>query len=195
MTREEFISKLNENIKNIPDHNDIISYYFELISDKMESGMSEEEAVASLGDMDTIIKNIIDDKEEDIEFKEEAIKDHLEDKKSKAENNTTTESHELSGGRKFVYVLWSIATVLFCIAAMFIYVFSFIMIGVSVGLLGVGIYQMTGLLSYGFLIFGCGLFILGASLVGIYYSNYLRKFMFGNRIRWNEIIRTKLVGE
>lgn len=89
MTREEFISKLNEKIKDYNDHNDIVSYYFELISDKMDSGMSEEDAVASLGDIDTIVKNIEESKDE--------LKDDTKDivvveakKEEKTEDNINT---------------------------------------------------------------------------------------------------------
>ena len=33
MNREEFINALNEKIQNDPDHNEIVSYYYELIND------------------------------------------------------------------------------------------------------------------------------------------------------------------
>ena len=199
MTREEFISELNQNIKDISDHNEIIYYYFELISDKMESGMTEEEAVASLGDMDTIIKNIVDNSGDDVEFKEEPVEPtHIVETietKNEEPKKETSGNKELSGGKKFVLVLWKIATVLFCIAAMSLYVLSIILVGVAAALLTFGIYEMTGLFSYGAFFFGLGLFILGAALAGIYYTRFLRQFMFGNRLRWNEMIRVKLAGE
>ena len=78
---------------------------------------------------------------------------------------------------------------------MALYIFSIILVGVSAALLTYGIYQMTGLISYGAFFVGLGLFILGAALAGIYYTRFLRQFMFGNRLRWNEMIRVKLAGE
>ena len=206
MNREEFISELNERIKNNPDHNDIISYYFELISDKMDSGYSEEDAVASLGSLDEIVKNIEGNKD-DVEFKEsnspinfvaaksESTNDSKDEKLNDNPTNKTNSSKELSGGRKFWYVIWCIATVLFCIISVCVFIFTIIGIGVGSGLIIYGALQLTAVKSFGFLFLGIGLFILGASLAGIYYANFLRKYMFSNRLEWNKKIRDNLAGE
>ena len=197
MDREEFISELNKRIKDNPDHNDIISYYFELISDKIDSGMSEEDAVASLGSLDDIVKNIEENKE-DIEFNESNNPiDYVSSKSNNEakEENNTKQPKELSGGRKFWYVIWCIATVCFCIISVFVFIMTIIGIGVGSGLIILGAIQMAAVKSFGFVILGVGLFILGASLAGIYYANFLRKFMFSNRISWNNKIRSQLAGE
>ncbi len=197
MDREEFISELNKRIKDNPDHNDIISYYFELISDKIDSGMSEEDAVASLGSLDDIVKNIEENKE-DIEFNESNNPIDFVSSKSNneaKEENNTKQPKELSGGRKFWYVIWCIATVCFCIISVFVFIMTIIGIGVGSGLIILGAIQMAAVKSFGFVILGVGLFILGASLAGIYYANFLRKFMFSNRISWNNKIRSQLAGE
>ncbi len=197
MNREEFIKILNERIKDNPDHNDIISYYFELISDKIDSGMSEEDAVASLGSLDDIVKNIEENKE-DIEFNESNNPIDFVSSKSNneaKEENNTKQPKELSGGRKFWYVIWCIATVCFCIISVFVFIMTIIGIGVGSGLIILGAIQMAAVKSFGFVILGVGLFILGASLAGIYYANFLRKFMFSNRISWNNKIRSQLAGE
>lgn len=197
MDREEFISELNKRIKDNPDHNDIISYYFELISDKIDSGMSEDDAVASLGSLDDIVKNIEENKE-DIEFNES--NNPIDFVYSKANNeakeeNNTKQPKELSGGRKFWYVIWCIATVCFCIISVFVFIMTIIGIGVGSGLIILGAIQMAAVKSFGFVILGVGLFILGTSLAGIYYANFLRNFMFSNRISWNNKIRSQLAGE
>jgi len=197
MDREEFISELNKRIKDNPDHNDIISYYFELISDKIDSGMSEDDAVASLGSLDDIVKNIEENKE-DIEFNESNNPIDFVSSKSNneaKEENNTKQPKELSGGRKFWYVIWCIATVCFCIISVFVFIMTIIGIGVGSGLIILGAIQMAAVKSFGFVILGVGLFILGASLAGIYYANFLRKFMFSNRISWNNKIRSQLAGE
>jgi len=197
MDREEFISELNKRIKDNPDHNDIISYYFELISDKIDSGMSEDDAVASLGSLDDIVKNIEENKE-DIEFNESNNPIDFVSSKSNneaKEENYTKQPKELSGGRKFWYVIWCIATVCFCIISVFVFIMTIIGIGVGSGLIILGAIQMAAVKSFGFVILGVGLFILGASLAGIYYANFLRKFMFSNRISWNNKIRSQLAGE
>ncbi len=195
MNREEFINELNERLNNNPDKDDIISYYSELISDKIDSGYSESEAVESLGSIDLILENIKDNNSEEVEFKKEKVEEKIEEEIEIKEEIKDNSKKELSGGRKFVYVLFQIATILFCIAAVFIYVLTIIMIGVGGSLIGIGIYQFLEIKSFGLFIVGSGLFVLGAALAGIYYANILRKFVFGKRSEWTSGVRNSLAGE
>ena len=61
MLREEFIIKLKNKLSGIPndDLEKTIEYYNEIINDKIEEGVSEEEAVNSLGMLDDIVNNIL----------------------------------------------------------------------------------------------------------------------------------------
>jgi uncharacterized membrane protein len=63
MTKSEFILKLYNKLKNFPEIevNDRISFYSEIIDDKIEEGLSEEAAVAETGSVDDIAAQIIDD--------------------------------------------------------------------------------------------------------------------------------------
>lgn len=56
MTKSEFLDELCRRIKMLPpeEAERAVSFYSETIDDKIESGMTEEEAVASLGSMDDI---------------------------------------------------------------------------------------------------------------------------------------------
>jgi uncharacterized membrane protein len=63
VTKKEFLIELNRRICTLPldEINRSIAYYSELIDDKMENdGMSEEEAVDSLGSLNEITYNILD---------------------------------------------------------------------------------------------------------------------------------------
>ena len=56
MRKNEFINEIRGALRGYP-HNEVensIEFYSEIIEDRMENGMSEEEAVASLGDLDRI---------------------------------------------------------------------------------------------------------------------------------------------
>lgn len=57
MNRDIFISELRKGLRGVKDEEveRLVSYYNENILDRMEDGMSEEEAVESLGDLETII--------------------------------------------------------------------------------------------------------------------------------------------
>ena len=60
MNREEFLSQLRQSLRGLPkeDIEDRINFYSESISDRMEEGKSEEEAIADIGSVDSVVKDI-----------------------------------------------------------------------------------------------------------------------------------------
>ena len=195
MNREEFIKELNERIKTYPDHNDVVSYYFELISDKMESGMSEEEAVASLGDIDSIVKNI--EETNDIKANPNDVAEFVEKTENKTNSTPKNDNkdRELSGGRKFAYVLWCIASVIFCVASVVVTVASVAALIGGIALIGVGVATAVEAIAVGLFFVGAGIFVIGFSITAIHYSNVLRRYVFSNREKWNADVKKKAMGE
>lgn len=63
MDKFEFMTTLEDGIKALPekDRREILNYYSEMIDDRIEDGLSEEEAVADVGDVNEIIKQILRD--------------------------------------------------------------------------------------------------------------------------------------
>lgn len=63
MTKLEFISALSEKLKGLPqdDISERLNFYAEMIEDRMEEGISEQEAVAAVGDIDEIVAQIVTD--------------------------------------------------------------------------------------------------------------------------------------
>ena len=61
MKRSEFLEKLKERLWALPegDVQNSLDYYSEMIDDRMEDGLTEEEAVAAVGDLDEIVKQIL----------------------------------------------------------------------------------------------------------------------------------------
>lgn len=61
MHKAEFISELRRRLKDLPeeDVDRSVEYYCELIADSVEDGSSEEEAVAALGDVEAIARDIL----------------------------------------------------------------------------------------------------------------------------------------
>lgn len=61
MTKREFLEKLRESLKGLPldDIEGKISYYGEMIDDRVEEGMSEEEAVASMESVESIVSSAL----------------------------------------------------------------------------------------------------------------------------------------
>ena len=60
MNKQEFISALSKRLQSIDgcDVDERISFYCEIIDDKIEEGMNEDEAVAQIGSIDDIVAQI-----------------------------------------------------------------------------------------------------------------------------------------
>ena len=63
MNKYEFLGRLRERLAGLPpkDIEKSLDYYAEIIADRVEDGMSEEEAVAALGTLDEIVAQILED--------------------------------------------------------------------------------------------------------------------------------------
>lgn len=63
MNKQDFLDKLREGLAGLPkeDIEERVSFYEEMMDDRMEDDLSEEEAVSEMGNMDEIIAQIIAD--------------------------------------------------------------------------------------------------------------------------------------
>lgn len=61
MNKHEFLTELRAKLWALPqeDAQSSVDYYAEMIADRMEDGLSEEEAVAAIGDVEEIAKAIL----------------------------------------------------------------------------------------------------------------------------------------
>ena len=61
MEKFEFLTQLRAKLRALPeeDAKSSVDYYAEMIDDRMEDGLSEEEAVAAIGSVDEIAKSIL----------------------------------------------------------------------------------------------------------------------------------------
>ena len=63
MNKQEFLERLRNGLSGLPQ-NDIeegLTFYSEMIDDRMEEGLSEEEAVSAIGSVDEIVKQVVAD--------------------------------------------------------------------------------------------------------------------------------------
>jgi len=63
MTKKQFLNELRSKLVGLPkeDVDERISFYEEMINDRIDEGKSEEEAVADIGTVDEVIKQIAKD--------------------------------------------------------------------------------------------------------------------------------------
>ena len=195
MNKREFISELESRIKKYPDYQEILDYYNEVIQDKIDMNyLTEQEAVASLGSLDEICRNI---EEQRAQVKNDEI---FEVRKAINEENTKKEepkqeTRRVSGGKRFVYVLWIIATVIMCIASISLLIASIAFLIETIVIMAGSATMVTVSTSIAMFVFGAGLFLFGLSIIAIHFSKVLVKFVFHHRPRWNKNVRKGLVGE
>ena len=63
MTKHEFLLSLQDRLSGLPqdDVEERLTFYCEMIEDRMEEGLSEEEAVSAIGSVDEIAAQIVAD--------------------------------------------------------------------------------------------------------------------------------------
>lgn len=61
MNKQDFLAQLREKLRSVPkaDAQATVDYYAEMIDDRLEEGLSEQEAVAAIGNPEEIAKNIL----------------------------------------------------------------------------------------------------------------------------------------
>ena len=63
MTKQEFLSALQDGLRGLPqsDIDERVSFYAEMIDDRVEDGLSDEEAVTAIGSVEEIVAQIVAD--------------------------------------------------------------------------------------------------------------------------------------
>lgn len=63
MNKQEFLGELRNKLKGLPpeDVDNRVSFYEEMINDRMDEGKSEEEAIAEIGTVDEVVNEIAKD--------------------------------------------------------------------------------------------------------------------------------------
>lgn len=61
MSKQEFLEQLRKGLSGLPrrDIDERLDFYSEMIDDRMEEGLSEEEAVREIGDVDALVSQIV----------------------------------------------------------------------------------------------------------------------------------------
>ncbi|MEE0945995.1 MAG: DUF1700 domain-containing protein [Acutalibacteraceae bacterium] len=63
MNKQEFLAELREKLNGLPkdEIEERLDFYSEMIDDKMEEEIAEEDAVSQIGDIDEIVKHIVEE--------------------------------------------------------------------------------------------------------------------------------------
>lgn len=169
MNKQEFILSLNEKLNGLPkdDIKEHLNFYSEMIEDRMEDGISEEEAVAAAGNIDEIAEQII---------KEIPLAKIAKEKIKSKRRLKVWEIVLISVGSPIWFsllislfaVIFSIYISLWAIIVSLWAVFgSFIGCALGGFILGTGFF-VSGNVPLGFAFFGAGLFLSGFSILAFF---------------------------
>ena len=169
MKKNEFLVKLIQGLSTLPqaEIEDRVAFYSEMIDDRMEEGLSEDAAVAAIGDVDTVIDQII---------AETPLVSLIKERVKRKGKLSATEITLLAVGSPIwiSLIAAAFAVVISVYASIWAVVVSLwstfgALVGAGVGgVLGGGLFISLGKLPAGFGILGCALVCGGLSILMFY---------------------------
>ncbi len=165
MNKKQFLELLREGLRGFPEE-DIkrsLDYYSEMIDDMTENGESEEEAVASLGGVDEIVSQILEDTP-----LPRLVKERVKPKRAIA-------GWEIAlivlGAPLWIPLIIAVLSLVFSLfvilwsAVITLFALSVSFCAVTVGLLAAGaVFLLTGRSIQGILAVGCSLIFAGIAI-------------------------------
>ncbi|MFA5421988.1 MAG: DUF1700 domain-containing protein [Bacilli bacterium] len=181
MKKKEFLDNLRREIRNLPydEVEKTITYYEEIISDRMEDGATEDDAVASLGSPEAIARDLLANQPFST-----IIKRKVEDFKNRpnSENNAA-----LIIILVLLFPFWFplVMSLLGVIISLFAAVGSLIVaiwaISIAIGASGIALFAAsfvafaTSQVATGFFSIGVGFALIGLSILAVILSIYATK--------------------
>lgn len=156
MTKREFLRRLRKKL-NCDDKDDIIAYYNELIEDKMDkTGLTEEEVIDDLDDIDDIVRKT--NGQSGVYQKIKYDEDEIPKKKRKSSSGNIL--------TKILYFPMAIVAFALCLALICLCV----SLGLSLGLSGIamiifGIINLHTSISQGIIMISLGILSIGLTLI------------------------------
>ncbi|MBR5990329.1 MAG: DUF1700 domain-containing protein, partial [Bacilli bacterium] len=123
MRKNEFLNEIRGALRGYP-RNEVensIEFYSEMIEDRVENGMTEEAAVASLGNIDMIIKNIKMDM---------PLKSVIRETAKERKEERIRENKQMSAGTIILLILGAPLWIPLLIVAMSLFLVFFILLWV-----------------------------------------------------------------
>ena len=195
MKRVEFLKELKAQLWALPeaDRQNSLDYYSEMIDDRMEDGLTEEEAVAAIGDLDEIVQQILGETPRPPVVVEPAKKEKPAKDNTKiwliillilASPVLISLAASAAATVLGVYVsLWAVVIVLYA---------GFLALAVSSAGCIVGSFFMVGGIAGGIVAWGAALVCAGLAILLLLLANLAAKGMVMlTKLAWNSIFHRK----
>lgn len=176
MTKYEFLSALESRLSGLPaeDRRRSLEYYGEMIDDRMEDGLAEEEAINAVGGLDAIAAEILSDAS-----LTRAVTEQVHSKRIMRPWEIVLlvlgSPLWLSLALALAAVLLSVYITLWSVVISFYAVTLSVGIGSAAGILGLFLLAAKGRLAGAVLMLGAGLVCAGLAILLYYLSNLTAK--------------------
>lgn len=187
MNKQELLNTLSEKLSGLPEAElkRSLDFYSEMIDDRIEDGLTEDEAVAAIGDVKTIADQIM----EDI-----PLNKIVKDKVKKAKPKRALRAWEIVLIAVGSPIWFPVGLALFLAVAIilltfylvyWVFILAFYLIdlcialGFPAGVFGAVIYLMNGHIDMGLFLIGCGLVCGGLAIPFFFLCNLIAKGMIG----------------
>lgn len=165
MCKEEFLKALREGLNGLPqaDIDERLTFYGEMLDDRMEEGLSEEEAVAAIGPVDQVINEIV---------AETPLTKIVKEKIKPKRQLKPWEIVLLVLGFPLWFPLSIVAFVLVLVFYIVLWVLVICLWAIELslwvcalaGVAAAVLYMARGYVGFGIMLFGAGLFLAGLSI-------------------------------
>lgn len=174
MNKKEFLKALGQGLSDLPyeEQDKWLDFYGEMIEDRMEEGLSEEESVEAIGSVESIVRQILSEPQPEERYIA----------KSKEENATWKKVLLIAGSPIWFSLLIAAAAIALAafisvcsgIIALYAAAVGLIACGLG-GLVALPVFIHNGNVEAGLFCAGAGLFCAGAGIVLFVGVNYLTK--------------------
>ena len=187
MTKTEYISRLTELLSDLDQGyvSSSVQYYTEMIDDRIEDGLTEEEAINAIGSPEETAERIRSEAPEfDSNSSSESDFEPIQNNAPTTEAETITDKKSKKGLTVLAWILILVG-IISAVFSFFCALWAVVISAwaVSCGLIGIGVYFIvysiiafiTAGAGTGLFCLGAGVLLTGISLFGIIGSKYLSK--------------------
>ena len=199
MNKELFLVKLSQKLSSLPtkDIDKAIEYYSEIIADRIEDGISEENAVNELGNIDEIADSILNTQEDVKHFHFEKVigEPVYQEQEHKKTNLTTTQIILII----ILFPIWfpiliTVFSVLWSLVIAYFAIIIFSCFATFSGLISALMLFINGSISGGFINIASSFIAIGLALILVVWAKQVLYFGINNTKKIYYWIKNKLMG-
>ena len=186
LTKMEFLAKIRLGLSSLTEDEiqRSFEFYREMIDDRIEDGLTEEEAVAAAGDPNEIIRNILAESTPKKQVQKPQTEQNKQIPQKKSSNSGWTLLAVLLiilGSPLWIpLIIAAVAIVIAIFAVIISVIIALYAVVLSLGIVALALLAMalTGSFAKGILLFGAALICAGLTILSLFAVNFIVKLLF-----------------